>query len=90
MVDEINNSKKQLYDLYVPETNTFIGNGIINHNSQGITVDYAIVDMEGIFQDGMAYVALSRVTSKDGLSIKNFRLGNIFANEKAVEFYKNL
>ena len=60
------------------------------HKCQGITVDYAIVDMEGIFEDGMAYVALSRVTSKDGLSIKNFRLGNIFANEKAVEFYKNL
>jgi len=60
------------------------------HKIQGITVDYAIVDMDGIFEDGMAYVALSRVTSKEGLSIKNFRLGNIFANEKAVEFYKNL
>ena len=46
--------------------------------------------MEGIFEDGMAYVALSRVTNKEGLKIKNFRLGNIFANEKAVKFYKNL
>lgn len=60
------------------------------HKSQGITVDYAEIDMEGIFEDGMAYVALSRVTSLNGLSLKNFRLGNIFANEKAVEFYKNL
>jgi ATP-dependent DNA helicase PIF1 len=60
------------------------------HKGQGITVDYAEIDMEGIFEDGMAYVALSRVTSLNGLSIKNFRLGNIFANEKAVQFYKDL
>lgn len=60
------------------------------HKSQGITVDYAEIDMDGIFEDGMAYVALSRVTSLNGLSLKNFRLGNIFANKKAVEFYKNL
>jgi len=60
------------------------------HKSQGMTVDYAIVDMEGIFEDGQAYVALSRVSSKDGLSIKNFRTGNILVNIKAVEFYKKL
>jgi len=60
------------------------------HKSQGLTVDYAEVDMEGIFEDGMAYVALSRVTNKEGLCIKNFQLGNIFANKKAVNFYKDL
>jgi ATP-dependent DNA helicase PIF1 len=67
-----------------------IAYAITVHRSQGLTVDYAEIDMEGIFEDGMAYVALSRVTSKEGLKIKNFRLGNIFANEKAVKFYKNL
>ena len=67
-----------------------IAYAVTTHKSQGLTVDYAEVDMEGIFEDGMAYVALSRVTNKEGLKIKNFRLGNIFANEKAVKFYKNL
>ena len=67
-----------------------IGYAISIHKSQGMTVDYAEVDMEGIFEDGMAYVALSRVSSKEGLSIKNFRTGSIFANHKAVEFYKKL
>ena len=60
------------------------------HKCQGFTVDYAEIDMEGIFEDGMAYVALSRVSSLSGLSIKNYRTGSIFANQKAVEFYKNL
>jgi len=67
-----------------------IAYAITVHRSQGLTVDYAEVDMEGIFEDGMAYVALSRVTNKEGLRIKNFRLGNIFANQKAVKFYKDL
>lgn len=67
-----------------------IGYSISIHKSQGMTVDYAEVDMEGIFEDGMAYVALSRVSSKEGLCIRNFKTGSIFANKKAVEFYKNL
>lgn len=67
-----------------------IAYAITIHRSQGLTVDYSEVDMEGIFEDGMAYVALSRVTNKEGLRIKNFRLGNIFANSKAVKFYKDL
>jgi len=67
-----------------------IAYAITVHKSQGISVDYAEVDMEGIFEDGMSYVALSRVSSPEGLSIKNLRIGNIFANQKAVEFYENL
>ena len=87
IVVEINNSQKQLYDLYVPDTNTFIGNGIVNHNSQGITIDYAQVDLNNVFENAQAYVALSRVRTLEGLSIKNFNKLCIRAHPKAIEFY---
>ena len=58
------------------------------HRSQGATIDYAEVDMEGIFEFGQAYVALSRVKSLAGLSIKRFDPDVIKAHPKVVEFYK--
>lgn len=67
-----------------------IAYAITGHKSQGLTLDYVVIDMENIFEDGQAYVALSRVKSLKGLSIKNFKLGNIFSNKKAREFYEKL
>jgi ATP-dependent DNA helicase PIF1 len=57
------------------------------HKSQGATIDYAEVNMEGIFEYGQAYVALSRVKSLAGLSIKNFDPLVIKSHPKVVEFY---
>lgn len=57
------------------------------HRSQGATIDYAEVDMEGIFEYGQAYVALSRVKSLDGLSIKKFQPHVIRAHPKVIQFY---
>jgi ATP-dependent DNA helicase PIF1 len=57
------------------------------HKSQGATIDYAEVNMEGIFEYGQAYVALSRVKSLAGLSIKNFDPSVIKSHPKVVEFY---
>jgi ATP-dependent exoDNAse (exonuclease V) alpha subunit len=67
-----------------------IAYAITTHKSQGMSIDYAEVDMDNIFEDGMGYVSLSRVKSLQGLSVKNFKVGKIFANEKAVKFYENL
>ena len=57
------------------------------HRSQGATIDYAEVDMEGIFEYGQAYVALSRVKSLEGLSIKNFKADVIRAHPRVIDFY---
>ena len=86
----IEKGKSQLYDLYVPYDNSFIGNGIVNHNSQGQSLDLAEIDLSNIFEYGQSYVALSRVKSLNGLSIININYDKICANPKAVEYYQNL
>ena len=61
------------------------------HKVQGATIDVAEVDIgSGIFEYGQSYVALSRVTSLDGLYIKSFDASKIKINKKVQTFYKNL
>jgi len=60
------------------------------HRSQGLTIDFAELDLSDIFEYGQAYVALSRVKNLEGLSIKNLNIRKIIANKKAVQYYENL
>jgi len=43
------------------------------HKSQGASLDYAIVDLNGTFANGQAYVSISRVRSLAGLFMKSDR-----------------
>lgn len=60
------------------------------HRSQGLTIDFAELDLSDIFEYGQAYVALSRVKNLEGLSIKNLNIKKFIANKKAIEYYDNL
>lgn len=61
------------------------------HKVQGGTLDYAVVDLgDSIFEDGQAYVGLSRIRELKGLFISSFREKSIKVNLEALEFSKYL
>jgi len=61
--------------------------GVTIHKSQGLTLDKAVIDCRRIFADGQAYVALSRVKSRDGLFLLNWNPRLVKADPRAVEYY---
>nr|XP_054593099.1 uncharacterized protein LOC129159978 [Nothobranchius furzeri] len=50
------------------------------HKTQGLTTHAAVVSLKNIFEPGMAYVALSRVTSLGGLYLLGLDERKIYAN----------
>lgn len=61
------------------------------HKSQGMTISQIEVSLKDIFEDGQAYVALSRVTSLAGLVItEDFPKTAIRTNPDVVSFYQSL
>lgn len=58
------------------------------HKSQGLTLDYVDLDIENCFAAGQAYVALSRVKSLDGLSLRGWEKDVIVADDRVKQFYK--
>lgn len=57
------------------------------HKSQGMSLDCVHVDLQDCFAHGMAYVALSRCRSRDGLTISNLTADAVNAHHDALEFY---
>lgn len=54
-------------DICVPDGHAFVGNGFVNHNSQGMSMDKAILSLSRSFAAGQVYVGLSRLRSSDGM-----------------------
>ena len=56
---------------------------VTTHKIQGATTDTAVVSLDSAFKSGMAYVALSRVTSSSGLHLleHHFNTNAIYCDE---------
>ena len=61
------------------------------HKSQGMTIQYATLDLTKTFEYGQAYVALSRLKSLDGLVINgNLSFNTFRACPKVLSFYNRI
>lgn len=61
------------------------------HKSQGLTLQRCVIDLSNkIFQPGMAYVALSRVTSLSGISLTKLEPNKIFASKSVIDYYETI
>ena len=59
------------------------------HKSQGMTLDYIEVSSQDIFETGQFYVALSRGTNMDGVTVTGFSRDQLPLDEDVVEFYRS-
>ena len=60
------------------------------HKSQGMTIPNLAVSLRGVFEYGQAYVALSRATKLDLLTLRGFDERAFKAHPKVKEFYRLL
>ena len=69
-----------------------LGWAITIHKSQGMTLEKAIVEIDGnAFAEGQTYVALSRVKSIEGLKLgEKLAYGDIRVNTSILQFYSRL
>ena len=76
-----------LKNYYVSRTQfpLILAYGVTIHKCQGLSLNCAIVDLsEKVFADGMAYVALSRVRSLNGLYLTTFDAQSIRVSKNSV------
>lgn len=65
--------------------------GVTVHKSQGLSLKNAVIDAGNtIFSVGQTYVALSRVTTLEGIHLINFDPHAVKANSKAIDEYNRL
>jgi ATP-dependent DNA helicase PIF1 len=60
------------------------------HKAQGQTLERVKIDLKRVFENGQAYVALSRAVSQQGLEVYNFDRSKVMAHPRVVQFYNGL
>ena len=60
------------------------------HKSQGMTISKLELEISDVFEPGMAYVALSRAVSLEGLQLRGYDVNSIRAHPDVERFYASL
>jgi hypothetical protein len=60
------------------------------HKAQGMSLDAVDFDCAGIFAEHQMYVALSRVRSLEGLTLRNWNRKKVFVNQDVKNFYSQM
>lgn len=66
-----------------------LGRGITIHRSQSLSLTEAVLDIGHAFGPGMVNAAISRVSIKSRMHVKSFAVSHLFADPKALKFYKD-
>ncbi len=67
-----------------------LGWALTVHKSQGMSLNRLEINLPVAFSPGQAYVAFSRVRTLNGLFVRKFNPGAVFACKRVHEFYENL
>ena len=67
-----------------------LGWAISVHKSQGMTLDRAELALKNVFECGQMYVALSRVKSLEGLSLKGIDWSKLRAHPRVLAWHRQL
>lgn len=81
----------EMYDIEVSDDHSFIGNDIIVHNCQGVSLDKVHLDLgAGCFATGQLYVALSRCRTLNGITItRKIEVEDVQVDHSIVSFYED-
>lgn len=75
--------------LFLTQIPLIVAFALTIHRSQGMTLQYVRTNLnKKVFANGQAYVALSRVTTFEGLTLDAFHSSSIKCNRKVTEFYR--
>lgn len=73
------------FDAWIEQVPLRLAWAITIHKSQGMTLDYAEIDLSRAFTYGLGYVALSRVRDLDGLSLLGYNEMSLLVSDEAKE-----
>jgi len=71
------------FDAWIEQVPLRLAWAITIHKSQGMTLDYAEIDLSRAFTYGLGYVALSRVRSLEGLSLLGYNEMSLQVSDEA-------